>query len=454
MTRHDPRHLPAQRQLRRYILGSFDVLLLMLPPAAAVGLPLGAGSWAVTLPFLLVFTAHCALSARSLHLTVGWAVDERPLAPWVLPALSVTSAGGVALGITSAQASPSSESWPLWTIPTVMVVAACAVAPLVSTRRAILLSLALAAATVLVAWSLVPWPELAPLARLTRMLLVFGLPALVMALSMVLTMRWSVFILRTVDEQSRMESLRADLAVAEERLRIARDMHDVMGRTLTAVALKSDLAAALAEGGAGDRAARESRAIHDLATTSLSELRGVLAGYRRPDLATELAGARALLQSAGVSTRIVGDAGEVPTWAAEPLSWVLREGATNIVRHSDATHATLRLHLSETAATLTLTNDGARPPASSPTRRGRGSGPEPTTRSKGRENSPTAPPDATAGSGLMGLSARLASLGGTLETQVSGTGFTLLARLPRPEETDADPAFPMTPSGEREGRER
>ena len=360
MARRDPAHLPAQRQLRRYILGSFYVLLLMLPPAAAVGLPLGPGFRALALSYLLVFTAHCALSARCLHLAVERAVDMREMDRWVLPALSVTTLGALALGIASLRTDGASGAWPLWTLPTVLVVAACAVAPLISTRRSVLLSLAVAALSALILSPHTPRPDLAPLAHLTRSLLVFGLPTLVMALSMVLTVRWSVFILRTVDEQSRMEFLRADLAVAEERLRIARDMHDVMGRTLTAVALKSDLAAALAEGGSSEAAARESRAVHDLATASLTELRGVLAGYRRPDLATEMAGAKALLESAGVVTRIIGETGEIPSWAAEPLSWVLREGATNIVRHSDASHATLRLALTAAAATLTLTNDGVR----------------------------------------------------------------------------------------------
>lgn len=438
MSRRESGHPPAQRQLRRYILGSFYVLILMLPPVAALAVLAGGGTAAQTpgdtagrITFVVAFTLHCLVSARAMHLTVSHEVDGTPLPRLILPLLAVTTlaallSGGLALGGTTAAA-----TWPLWPMVATLIVAACAVTPLMTTPRSTVLALAVTGLALAATWVQNPWPGLDLPARAISTLITVGVPTLLMALSMVLTTRWSVFILRSVDEQSRMYAMRADLAVAEERLRIARDMHDVMGRTLTAVALKSDLAAALADAGSGARAARESRAIHDLATESLSELRGVLAGYRRPDLATELAGARSLLQSAGVSTRIVGDVGGIPPWAAEPLSWVLRESATNIVRHADATRATLGLEFASDATTLTVTNDGVR----------------------GRAD--VSPP----GSGLLGLSARLVDLGGVLETGTSGGTFTVTARLPRPADEGVALVPPMEvahtpgPAGARPGEE-
>ncbi|TNC18640.1 sensor histidine kinase [Georgenia sp. 311] len=218
-----------------------------------------------------------------------------------------------------------------------------------------------------------------------------------------LSFRISVWMMGVVWEQERTRQLHARLAVAEERLRFSRDLHDVLGRALSAMALKSELGAELSRRGQGERAAEQMLEVRELANESLREVRAVVAGYRQADLPTELAGARSMLRSAGVRTRVIGEDTVLPPGAQSALGWVVREGATNVVRHSSAGTCTIDLAIVEEgvapAAQLTMTNDGVSGPPS-------------------------------AGSGLLGLSERLARLGGSLTTGVSGDTFTLRARVP------------------------
>ncbi|WP_413454317.1 histidine kinase [Georgenia phoenicis] len=180
-------------------------------------------------------------------------------------------------------------------------------------------------------------------------------------------------------------------------------MHDVLGRALSAIALKSELGAELSRRGQGERAAEQMLEVRELANDSLREVRAVVAGYRQADLATEVAGARSVLRSAGVRTRVIGEDTTLPPQVQSALAWVVREGATNVVRHSSADTCTIDVAVveedGERLAQLTIVNDGV-------------SGPPST------------------GSGLVGLSERLADLGGTVTTEASGATFTLRARVP------------------------
>ncbi|MGP9538226.1 sensor histidine kinase [Brachybacterium sp. AOP43-C2-M15] len=146
----------------------------------------------------------------------------------------------------------------------------------------------------------------------------------------------------------------AQLAVAEERLRFARDLHDVTGRDLSVIAVKSELVAQLAERG-DPRAVEHGREVAQIARTSLAEIRALVRGYREADLASELRGTASLLRSAQASVRIEGDADLVPADHAATAAWVLREGGTNILRHADPSAVTLALGPDG----ITLTNDGA-----------------------------------------------------------------------------------------------
>ncbi|MEU2199154.1 histidine kinase [Isoptericola sp. NPDC019482] len=238
--------------------------------------------------------------------------------------------------------------------------------------------------------------------------------------SFVLTMFWagsvrlSMWIVEVVRRLADARSVAARLAVAEERLRIARDMHDVVGRALSAVAVKSELAAALARRG-DPRGADQMDEVRTLAQESLREVRGVVAGYRAANLATELDGARSVLRAAGVTVRVVGDLPDLAAPQVEALAWVLREGVTNIVRHSDAREARIDLTDTDTGGgrelALTVTNDGV--PAAGPT--------------DGR------------GSGLVGLRERLAAVGGALDAGSRGDRFVLTARVPAPSPENPEP---------------
>jgi two-component system sensor histidine kinase DesK len=212
-----------------------------------------------------------------------------------------------------------------------------------------------------------------------------------------LTSMW-LNVLHTTKELDRARRDSARLAVAEERLRFARDLHDVFGRTLSAVALKAELAAAQSDRDRSE-AATTMREVQTIATDALDELRGLVRGYRETDLAGELAGARSLLESAGITVTTIVEAGTLPPTVARCLAWVVREGTTNVLRHATATTVRLALTRDTTGVTLTLTNDGA------------GDGP------------------GAVGSGLAGLTERLDEVGGTLRSAVSDGRWTLAAHV-------------------------
>ncbi|MFC3898555.1 sensor histidine kinase [Lentzea rhizosphaerae] len=210
------------------------------------------------------------------------------------------------------------------------------------------------------------------------------------------TFRVTMWMLGLVWELDRSREVRANLAVAEERLRFARDLHDVVGRNLSVVALKADLAAQLARRDRPAAAVDEMLEVRRIAQESLDELRAVVSGYRTADLSVELAGARSLLASAGIDCRVIG----APTVDGEPagaLGWAVREGVTNILRHSHARTCTITLR----GKVLTMSNDGA-----------------PTSGFR-------------FGSGLTGLHERVAALGGTVTaTPEAPNRFVLTVELP------------------------
>ncbi|WP_232827556.1 sensor histidine kinase [Jiangella endophytica] len=212
--------------------------------------------------------------------------------------------------------------------------------------------------------------------------------------------RASIWMLGIVWELDRSRQVQADLAVAEERLRFARDLHDILGRNLSVIAVKSELAAALSRRGR-DEAGDEMMAVRDIAQESLREVRDVVRGYREADLTTELAGARSVLRSAGVSTRVVGEVDQLPPDVQAVLGWVAREGTTNVLRHSSASTCVITVARLDGSVTLTMENDGVRAPSGA------------------------------AGSGLSGLAERLGELGGSLTAdRIDGGRFRLAARVP------------------------
>ena len=134
----------------------------------------------------------------------------------------------------------------------------------------------------------------------------------------------------------------ARLAVEDERSRVARDLHDILGHSLTVITVKAELAGRLVAADPA-RAAAEIADVEDLARGALADVRSTVSGFRGVSIATELAGARVALESAGIRASVPGTADVVPADARELFGWVVREGVTNVVRHSGATEATIRL---------------------------------------------------------------------------------------------------------------
>ncbi|MGX9293177.1 sensor histidine kinase [Tsukamurella paurometabola] len=245
------------------------------------------------------------------------------------------------------------------------------------------------------------WLVLVPVAILTPALargpeaLPIGLLLLAVGAAFMWTSRSTVWGMQILTELENGKRLAAELEVAEERLRFSRDLHDVVGRAFSAISVKSELAATLARAGAVDRAAGEMDEVKALAVSSMEDARALVRGYRGIDLATELAGARSLLSAAGCTLRMIGAPEDVPPALHEAAAWVVREGTTNIVKHSAASQAVLTLRPSG----MVLRNDGAR------------------VRSGG-EGAP---------SGIDGLRARLRAVGADLDAAHDGDEFVLTA---------------------------
>ena len=134
----------------------------------------------------------------------------------------------------------------------------------------------------------------------------------------------------------------ARLAVAEERARIARDLHDTLGHSLSVIALKSELARRVLPDDP-ERAAAEIGDVERVAREALASVRDTVSGYRQPTLAMELAGAREALTAAGIDGDVEPAPDGLPREVDAVLGWAVREGVTNVLRHSDAARAHIRV---------------------------------------------------------------------------------------------------------------
>lgn len=148
-------------------------------------------------------------------------------------------------------------------------------------------------------------------------------------------------ILRSIQLAAAREDF-AELAVQEERNRFARDLHDILGHSLTVITVKAELAGRLIAANP-ERAATELADVEQLARAALADVRAAVAGYRELSLAGELVSARAALQAAGIKAELPTVVDEVPEENRELFAWVVREGVTNVVRHSGAKRCTIRL---------------------------------------------------------------------------------------------------------------
>ena len=216
---------------------------------------------------------------------------------------------------------------------------------------------------------------------------------------------WATAFVRQVATVAELRSAReelARLAVGEERLRFARDLHDLLGHSLSLITLKSELAGRLLPD-EPEKAEAEVRDIEGVARQALGEVREAVAGYRSPALEEELAGAAEMLEAAGISCRIENEAGLLPKEIDGVLAWAVREGTTNVIRHSQAHNCRIVLAREDDGVRAEITDDG----------RGKTEGETP-------------------GSGLSGLAERVAGFGdGGFEAGPLGEGgFRLRIVLP------------------------
>jgi two-component system sensor histidine kinase DesK len=213
----------------------------------------------------------------------------------------------------------------------------------------------------------------------------------------------------------------AKLAANDERLRLARDMHDLTGQSLSTITLKAELAAKrlarLAPSADRDAALGDLTDIGGVSRQTLHDIREAVSGYRRPTLAIEAITAGNALAAAGIQldddTALTLRSGTFDAGAEAVLAWCLREAVTNVIRHSGARSCRIRLTERPGELSLEVTDDGRGP---------------------GHQPPDPAPRDPAAGAGLHGMSERLSAVGGRLALGPAAgrenRGFTLTATVP------------------------
>ena len=206
-------------------------------------------------------------------------------------------------------------------------------------------------------------------------------------------------------------------AASEERLRLARDMHDLTGQSLSMITLKSELATRLLErlpaGPDRDRVADEIQQVAAVSRQTLHDIREAISGYRRPTLAIEIITARTALDSAGIAPHDDPElallSGTFDPDAEAALAWCLREAVTNVIRHSGAKNCFITLSRGDGSLSLQVRDDG---------------------RGCSAEDPPGTDDNSGNGTGLHGMSERLCAVGGSLELRPGPSGFCLVATVP------------------------
>jgi two-component system sensor histidine kinase DesK len=199
----------------------------------------------------------------------------------------------------------------------------------------------------------------------------------------------------------------AETAVAAERERFARDLHDLLGHSLSVIAIKAELAGRLLPE-SPERAAVEVGEVEGVARQALSEVRQAVSGYRQPTLAGELEGARVALLAAGIDAAIDRDPVTLDPDVEAVLAWTVREGATNVIRHSGAHRCSVTVRAEHGDAGVEVLDDGV-----------------------GTGCSPGFVDTGVGGNGLTGLRERAASLRGRIEAGTApGGGYRLAVSVP------------------------
>ncbi|MFI5668054.1 sensor histidine kinase [Streptomyces sp. NPDC051704] len=389
------RNRSSAAKIELYTRWSFHLFVLLESASVLFGLApegLGAVSGALLLPLCAQIALCGVLSSKALDWVLGR--RERPVRLAAAVAVLTASLAVAVLVLRSAGALSHAGVAPALVVNTVAFASGSLTLALTRVRH--MLCVAPAAGTSAAAVALAVGHPAGEAAG-------YGIGVFLTCGLLVLACGFSSWLLKTVYELDRARELQAQLAVAQERLRFGRDLHDVMGRNLAVIALKSELAVQLARRERPE-AVDQMIEVQRIASESQREVRDVVRGYREADLTVELEGARGVLSAAGMDCRVEIEAGgALRPDVQSALGWVVREATTNVLRHGDARSCVIRLTApDEGPLTLVVENDGA---------------PE----------VPAGPP----GSGLAGLRERLAALDGTLEAgPVDGGRFRLLARIP------------------------
>lgn len=228
----------------------------------------------------------------------------------------------------------------------------------------------------------------------------YGAYALLLFAAGVGVLYWSARLVQIMDRLSAARTELAEMAVEMERRRISRDLHDLLGRSLSAVSLKGDLAMRLLP--TDPSAAREEvDSITEVARGALRSTRTLAHHEHRLSLPAEIDAAVALLDTAGITTTVEPGPGCLEPAAEDLFAWAVREATTNVLRHSAAQTCQITVDQRDAAARLTIVNDGAREPV-------------------GRYG------------GLAGLIDRAQRLAGTVSAgRVRGGRFRLVVEVPR-----------------------
>ncbi|MFC4120574.1 sensor histidine kinase [Nonomuraea zeae] len=234
--------------------------------------------------------------------------------------------------------------------------------------------------------------------------------ALVVSLLFAASLVGGARLVRLVNELAATRTELAAAAVGEERIRVSRDLHDLLGQSLSAISLKGDLALRLlAKDACAARAEIES--LTGVARDALRDVRAITRDEHAVSLRTEIDGAAALLGAAGVYTRLdVADLPPLPGPAQSALAWAIREGTTNLLRHSDAQTCAITLSRRDGTVRLEIVNDGVRAAA--------------------RGSEPSRVAERAGGSGLSGVAERARAAGGTSAATVLGGRFLLSVEIP------------------------
>lgn len=360
-TQNPPEILTARAARGWYVGGSISLIWLFIVATEAVAATHTAASSAVVIALLVIFGASFLVAIPvsrllPLHLRLvpaAWLfLLSFSLFPWIgWGVRGVWSYVGVAIGMA-----------------------------VVRLRTTWLLLIALGAAALVTGVISDGWTES-----------VLFLPAIIVSISAMMAAFG-----RNIAAMNALRATRdqmATMAVERERSRVARDLHDILGHSLTVITVKSELAGRLVDVDPA-RARAEIGEVEALARGALADVRTTVAGYRGVTVAGELAAARAALDAAGIAAELPTATENVPADRRELAGWIVREGVTNVIRHAQASRCRVRL----SGRSVSIEDDGVGPASAT----------------------------ATAGSGLIGLRERVEGAGGRLTLGRSDLGGFLL----------------------------